>query len=92
MPNRPSFWFRAAAFIAALFVLTIFIMIAGLFSDPDLPINHWLNRHGMALLLGEVALLLVVGFLAMLTDRSAAAQHNDEQQIANPASQSDEPP
>lgn len=92
MPARPSLLFRAAGLLAALFVLTVFIMIAGVFSDPDLPINHWLNRHGMTLLLAEVALLLVVGFLAMLTDRSVAAQHDDGKQVTDSASPSDEPP
>jgi hypothetical protein len=71
MPSRPTIWFRAVSLVAALFVLTVFVMIAGLFSDPQLPINTWLNRNGTLLLLGEVGLLIALGTLAMLTDRSA---------------------
>jgi hypothetical protein len=57
---------------AALFVLTVFIMVAALFSDPGLPINRWLNRYGLWLLAGEVGLLLVIGFLAMWGDHGGS--------------------
>ncbi len=67
--HHPTRLFRAAGVMAAVFVLTVFIMIAGLFSDPDLPINLWLNRYSLYLLLGEVGLLFVLSMLAMLTDR-----------------------
>ncbi len=70
MPAKPSLLFRAVGLLAALFVLTVFMMVAALFSDPELPINVWLNHYAMHLLLGEVALLLIVGFLAMVTDKS----------------------
>lgn len=70
MSAKPSLLFRAVGLVAALFVLTVFVMIAAVFSDPELPINLWLNRYSLPLLLGEVGLLLVLGFAAMVTDRS----------------------
>ena len=69
--HHPSVLFRLAAFLAAVFVLTVFVMVAGLFSDPKLPVNVWLNDYGLWLLAGEVGLLIVLVLLAMLTDRAA---------------------
>ena len=69
MSNPPSLLFRLVGLAAALFVLTVFVMIAGLFSDPDLSINLWLNRYGLLLLLVEVGLLMLLGLGAMLSDR-----------------------
>lgn len=71
MPAKPSLLFRATGMMAALFVLTVFVMVAALFSDPDLPINQWLNHYSLHLLLGEVGLLIALGVSAMVTDRPA---------------------
>jgi hypothetical protein len=71
MSSRPSLWFRAVGLAATVFIITIFVMIAGLFSDPKLPLNLWLNLHGISLLFGEVGLLIAFGMLAMLTDRAS---------------------
>lgn len=76
MPARPSLLFRAVGLAAALFVLTVLVMVAALFSDPELPINQWLNRYSLHLLLGEVGLLLVLGVLAMVTDRTAEPENS----------------
>ncbi len=69
MTNRPAMLFRAVGVVAALFVLTVFVMIAALFSDQELPINVWLNRYALPVLLAEVGLLLLLGFAAIITDR-----------------------
>lgn len=69
MSNHPSLLFRAVGLVAAIFVLTVFIMIAGLFSDPELPVNRWLNKFSLPLLLGEVILLVALGLAAMILDR-----------------------
>ncbi len=82
----PSLWFRAVGLVAALFVLTVFVMIAALFSDPELPINLWLNRYALPLLLGEVVLLLALGFVAMVTDQAKTEPRpaHDEQPTVTP--------
>lgn len=77
MSHKPSLLFRATGFLAAGFIVTVFVMIAGLFSDPQLPINQWLNRYGLWLLAGEVGLLCVLCLLAMLTDQPKSAPPNE---------------
>jgi hypothetical protein len=77
MSTRPSLLFRCAGALAAIFVITVFVMIAALFSDQKLPINLWLNEYGLWLLAGEVGLLLVVSFLAMMTDTPQSEKGTD---------------
>lgn len=72
MSHRPSLLFLATGLVAALFIVTVFVMIAALFSDPELPINQWLNRYSLPLLLGEVVLLVALGLAAMIQDRSTS--------------------
>lgn len=74
MPRPPSFLFRLVGVLAGGFVLTVFVMVAALFSDPDLPLNQWLNRYSLHLLMGEVGLLLFVGFLAMVRDQAQTTE------------------
>lgn len=69
MSSRPSLLFRAVGLVAAVFIVTVFVMIAGLFSDPELPINRWLYRYSLPLLLGEVVVLVALGLAAMMLDR-----------------------
>lgn len=72
MSHRPSLLFLATGLVAAVFIVTVFVMIAALFSDPELPINQWLNRYSLPLLLGEVVLLVALGLAAMMLDRSSS--------------------
>lgn len=76
--RRPSLLFQAVSLVAFLFILTVLIMVAALFSDPDSPLNGWFNRYGISLLLGEVAALFVLGFLAMVRDQGGKTMSNDE--------------
>lgn len=71
MSAKPTLLFKAVGVLAAIFVLTVFVMIAALFSDPELPINLWLNRYSLSLLLGEVLLMMAFGLAAMIFDRPA---------------------
>jgi len=86
MSNSPSLLFRLAGLMATLFVLTVFVMIAGVFSDPNLPMNTWLNHNGIPLLLGEVGLVLVLGVLAMATDRVPVSNRGSEPATSEPES------
>lgn len=61
--------FRLTAACGAVFVFTVFVMIAALFGDPESAINAWFNEYAGWLLAGEVGLTCVVGFAAMLFDR-----------------------
>lgn len=72
-PQRPPFgvnlFFRIAAGLVLLFVVTIFSLIAVLFGDPAAPIAKLLDQFGMQLIVGEMCAILVVGALAMTVDR-----------------------
>lgn len=52
-----------------MFVITIFIFVAVMFSDPLSPVVQWFDRNGSALLLWEVTAVLVLSLGAMLVDR-----------------------
>ncbi|MDB5336764.1 MAG: hypothetical protein JWN70_2383 [Planctomycetaceae bacterium] len=70
---RPPFgvnlFFRIAAGLVLVFVITIFALIAILFGDPAAPVAKWLDQHGMRLIVGEMCAILVTGALAMTIDR-----------------------
>ncbi len=77
-PLRPPFgvnlFFRIAAGLVLLFVVTIFALIAILFGDPAAPISKWLDQNGMQLIIGEMCAILITGALAMTVDRWQALQ------------------
>ena len=64
-----NLYFRLAALSAAVFVMTIFALVATIFSDPDAPPVRFLNEHGGALLIAEVIATVSIGLLAMTVDR-----------------------
>jgi hypothetical protein len=67
--GRVNVFFRMAAILVALFVMTIFALIAIMFGDPAAPVAMWLDRYGMQLIIGEMCAILIVGTLAMTVDR-----------------------
>jgi hypothetical protein len=67
--NWSTLLFRLVIVAGAAFVVTILALVAVPFGDPAAPVAQWLDRHGGKLVLGEVVLILVLGFLAMLADR-----------------------
>ena len=69
-PTRPrNPFFPLAAFSSVLFIVTILALVAGVFGDPRAPLAQLLDRYAGRLLAGEVAAILVTGFLAMFVDR-----------------------
>lgn len=67
-PGRNPF-FPLAAISSALFIVTILALIASVFGDPRAPVAQLLDRYAGRLIAGEVALILLTGFLAMFVDR-----------------------
>ena len=74
----PGFLFHLAAGAATLFVLTVLAMIAGL-AEPAAPLNRWLNRHGIALIVAEVGLIAVSACAAMWRDQQTTLQDEREE-------------
>ena len=68
-PRSPGLLFHVAAGATALFVLTVLVMIVTVFAEPASPLNKWLNRYGIVLLLGEVAAIAISGCAAMARDK-----------------------
>ena len=62
-------FFRLTAFCAAVFVITIFALVAIVFSDPQAPPVQFLNEHGGKLLVYEMIATIILGVLAMAIDR-----------------------
>jgi len=72
MPDAPpgrNIFFPLAAFCSALFVVTIFALVASVFGDPRAPLARLFDRYAGRLFAGEVAAVLVTGFLALFVDR-----------------------
>ena len=64
-----NLFFRLAAGLVALFVVTIFALIATMLGDPAAPVARLLDKYGMQLIVGEMFAILIVGTLAMTIDR-----------------------
>lgn len=67
--RRDRVIFYPVALTGFLFCLTVFIAIACLFGDPQVPLKQWINRHITLILVVETAVLVTIGFLSMAIDR-----------------------
>lgn len=65
--------YRLIAFVSALFIITIFILIAVTISDPTVPanrkMNDWLNKYVAAILIAQVAAVGLLVMFAFILDR-----------------------
>lgn len=55
--------------LAAIFCISIFIVIAATFGDPNIPLNKLINRHANSVLIVETVLLTLTTLGAMTVDR-----------------------
>jgi len=62
-------FFRLVVVAAGSFIVTILASIATMFGNEQAPLTRFLNHYGGGLMAGEVALTLVAGLLALITDR-----------------------
>jgi hypothetical protein len=84
-PARPrNPFFPLAAFSSVLFIITILALVAGVFGDQRAPLAQLLDRYAGRILAGEVAAILITGFLAMFVDRR---QTNRSQKSSKPSPQ-----
>lgn len=67
--ERPNLFFRLVVPAGGLFVVTILALTSTIFGNPEAPMNQWLTEYGGTLIVAEVVLFVVVGFLAMAVDR-----------------------
>lgn len=88
--ERVNIFFRLTALSGALFIVTIFALVAVVFGDPDAPVARFLNEHGGRLIAGEVGLTLTSGLLAMTVDRLQILRQL--RRVDDAKSSDDEPP
>jgi hypothetical protein len=62
-------FFPMVLFSASVFILTILAMVAVIFSDPRAPVARFFDAHAGRLIIAEVIVTLIVGFLALVVDR-----------------------
>ena len=72
--HRENPFFRFVVLGSTAFVITVLSMIAGVFAHPDAPVNQWLNRHAMTLLVAEIVVTGTCGLLALVIDRRQALE------------------
>src|SRR5258708_32737561 len=70
-PPRIPF-FPLAVFCSGLFIVTILALVASVFGDSQAPLARLLERFAGRLIAGEVAAILLTGFLALYVDRRQA--------------------
>jgi hypothetical protein len=73
-PRGPGILFHLTAGAATLFVLTVLAMLTTALAEPGSPLDRWLNRYGIALILGEVALIAIGAWMAMWRDQHTAGR------------------
>jgi hypothetical protein len=69
-PRNP--FFPLAVFCSGLFVVTILALLASVFGNPQAPLARLLEQYAGRLMAGEVAAVLLTGFLALVVDRRQA--------------------
>lgn len=74
---------------SGLFIVTILSQVAALFGDPRAPIAQLLDRTAGWLMGGEVAGILLAGFLALVVDRRQTLGASPE--AARPPTPSESP-
>lgn len=68
-PSDVSLFFRLAAVSTTVFVITVMALIAAEFSDPQAPVVKFLRRFGGTIIVAEVAMMVLLSFVAMAVDR-----------------------
>ena len=87
MPNaheRVNLFFRLAALAGGLFVITIFAMVASVYSDSPSPVRGFLTERSGQIIVWEVAAILVLGLLAMAVDRLRIIRRSREREQTPP--------
>jgi hypothetical protein len=66
-PRNP--FFPLAVFFSAAFIITILAFVASVFGDERAPLARLFDQYAGRLIAGEVAAILLTGFLALVVDR-----------------------
>lgn len=67
--TKPSLLFRLIVPVTLVFIMTILVLIACLFGNPEAPIPKWLNANGNHILFYELIAVIGLSGIAMAVDR-----------------------
>jgi len=65
----PNLFFRLVLIFGSIFCVTVMSMIASLFGNPQAPPNKFFHNYGGWMIAIETALVLAIGFIALMIDR-----------------------
>jgi len=82
-------FFRLVVIAAGAFIVTVLASVATMFGDERAPLTGFLNNYGGLLMAGEVAATLVIGLLALITDRRQSQRRLQSQAKLSAVSASD---
>jgi hypothetical protein len=75
-PLHVNLFYRLAAGLVVLFVITIFAMIANLLGNPKAPVARFLDQYALHLIVCETIGILISGTLAMTVERQQALRQS----------------
>lgn len=78
-------FFPLVTVTVGLFIITIFVLIATMFGDPNAPVAQLFAKYGGLMLGIEVVAFLIVGPLALLVDRRQALRDLQNYEAAQAA-------
>ncbi len=89
--RRDRMTFYPLIVMGAIFCISIFIVIATAFGDPDHPLNRWVNQNANLMLITETVLLVTLSVGAMTVDRqrtlrALAKEQKNESGVSDVAS------
>jgi hypothetical protein len=73
-PLHVNLFYRLAAGLVVMFVITVFAMIANLLGNPKALVARLLDKYALHLIVCETIGILITGTLAMTIDKSQAAE------------------
>ena len=86
-PQQTNPFFRLVILACAVFIVTIFAMVAVPFGNPDAPPARFFDENGGTLIAYEVPAILVLGLCALFLDRrqSRGNDHDKKYAETNPS-------
>ena len=78
-PQRTNAFFRLVIPACAVFIVTIFAMLAVPFGNPNSPPARFLDENGGTLIAYEVAAILVLGLCALFLDSRQSLRTNQHE-------------
>ncbi len=83
-PDRLNPFFRLVVVASAIFIMTIFALVAATFGGSASPASQFINAYAGTMFAVEVAVVLVLGLLALAVDRRQILRDQPSDPNPNP--------